>query len=481
MSKILITEERLNNLIRVLNEQDNDEYVHIDGATFENMVKMADYNIEGLSKTRKFRGKKIWIDGDLKLSGSPIKSLGNIVVVSGILNVSGCKDLKNLGNLKEVGNRLDISYSSVRSVDGIKCKYISSYGSEMDNIKLRREFNKKLEEQNELRQSGEWDEIGVSTEVDKAWALLKHINNEGDLTATSPENMRRLSELQNQLNELVEQLSNTEDDNEIERLEAQIETINGEISDYDDLIDVYDIIPNRYEHYGMSTFQVNGLGGLRNPNEYSVGTYSEMDEALEDYIENLLDDVGLENLRLDLEYFIDTDSVVEYFEDYYNEDINENPGNYFDDDDYELTTEQVQRKSQLENFIEELDSNIDELVEKLESTEDEDEISRIEEMIEDYKSDKENAEDELNDIEPDTSSPTYDMVSDKVDEMLDDVRKSPEYYLKDFGLDINNFIDMKEVKRYLIEQADYGEMNAYDGSYDTEEVGGETYVIMRFS
>ena len=491
MSKILITEERLNKIVRILNEQDTDEYVHVDANTFENMVKLADNNIDGLSKIKKFKGKEIWIDGDLNLSGLPIKSLGSIVGVSGKLNLSSCKNLNNLGKLKVVEGELDISFSRVGDVDGVSYKRIRDYNSALDEKRFRLEYQKKLNSQDELRKSGEYDEIGVDGSVDKAWALLEYVTNtrDYDVDKLTPEKQEEREALENRKRELEELLPTIDNPEEEERINDELYDIDVRLEeDYDNLIDVYDIIPAG-GHYHMDTFEVKGLGGYRNAIEFSVGTEREMDDSLVEYYESLLDDVGYEGLRIDLEDFIDVDEVVDYFESFYNDVVRDEPDSYFNEDEFELTDEQEARKTELEEYIQSLDEYIENLNEKqsdLESEiEDADEYSNkwdeIQQMIDESESNKERAQEELDGIEPDTSSPTEDMIDNKVSDLLDDVRQNPVSYLNDFGVNLKDFVKQSDVVDYLVRNGGYGDLNSYDGDYDTVDIANKTYYVMRTS
>ena len=71
------------------------------------------------------------------------------------------------------------------------------------------------------------------------------------------------------------------------------------------------------------------------------------------------------------------------------------------------------------------------------------------------------------------------MIDTKVAELVRDVRRDPLDYLKNYGLDIKEYIDEDELAQGLVDSDGWGIMNSYDGQYDTEEVNGVTYYIMR--
>lgn len=57
----------------------------------------------------------------------------------------------------------------------------------------------------------------------------------------------------------------------------------------------------------------------------------------------------------------------------------------------------------------------------------------------------------------------------------------PVNWFKNLGYDEipEQFVDMDGVVQDLYDQGDYGDLNSYDGSYDTIEVDGKYYYIMR--
>jgi hypothetical protein len=59
------------------------------------------------------------------------------------------------------------------------------------------------------------------------------------------------------------------------------------------------------------------------------------------------------------------------------------------------------------------------------------------------------------------------------------VRRDPLDYLKNYGLSIKEYIDEDALAQGLVDSDGWGVMNGYDGQYDSEEVNGITYYIMR--
>jgi hypothetical protein len=85
--------------------------------------------------------------------------------------------------------------------------------------------------------------------------------------------------------------------------------------------------------------------------------------------EQLIDDIGVDGInRYLIEDNLDKEQIRDEMREYYYNDISENPEIYFNENDYQLTDEQEERKEQLENYInemEELKSQKQEELEKL--------------------------------------------------------------------------------------------------------------------
>ena len=73
------------------------------------------------------------------------------------------------------------------------------------------------------------------------------------------------------------------------------------------------------------------------------------------------------------------------------------------------------------------------------------------------------------------------MIENKVAELVRDVRRDPLDYLKNLGYNIKDYIDEDELAQGLVDSEGWGVMNSYDGNYDSEEVNGVTYYIMRIN
>jgi hypothetical protein len=91
-----ITETELMEIVNTLLEQDSDEnIIYLDPK--EVIKYYEDLNYEDFTRLRKFRDKKIYVNGDLDLRNKPIKTLGGISYISGNLDIS-YTEIRNLNN-----------------------------------------------------------------------------------------------------------------------------------------------------------------------------------------------------------------------------------------------------------------------------------------------------------------------------------------------------------------------------------------------
>lgn len=449
--RIQLNEKQLAQYIKRLTEEVEGEYYKISPEEYIELMKYGSFHGKAITKMKKFQGKPLWITGDLNLDSTPTDSLGNVAYVEGNLNISRTK---------------------VSSIEGTNVKgYVSDYNSPRERIREKQELNAKLGEQEALRDSDEWaleqgDETG-----EKAHALFDNLVNNGEIEPLSDDDKEKLIILRRKLQDLEREYEEL-DDNDDRAYELQ-ETIDETQSEIDDLeendVDVYMMYPHpRYRHYGLQQFEVL-IPGFKDK-EYTVGTEEEMDEAALAYAKSYIDDVGAEGFNESfIEDYLDVDAIVNMAEEDYDYQIRDYPESYFNDDDYELTDEQEERIEQLESQIADLEQEQSEL-----DTDRED----YDELYEDFQNHIDTLQEELDGIEVDTE-PSEDMIERKVAELVRDVRRDPLDYLKNYGLSIKEYIDEDALAQGLVDSDGWGVMNGYDGQYDSEEVNGITYYIMR--
>jgi hypothetical protein len=155
----------------------------------------------------------------------------------------------------------------------------------------------------------------------------------------------------------------------------------------------------------------------------------------------------------------------------YDYQIRDYPDSYFNDDDYELTERQEQIIERLESQIADLEQ------EQLDLDTDREDYD---ELYEDFQNHIDALQEELDSIEVD-NEPTEEMIENKVAQLVRDVRRDPLDYLKTLGLNIKEYIDEDALAQGLVDSDGWGIMNGYDGQYDSIDVAGETYYIMRIN
>lgn len=446
--KIRLTESELYKIIKRIVEQSEDEYYRISPEDYLDVMKYASYNGNVFRKMKQYGGKPLYITGDLDLSNAPVSDIGPIAYIDG---------------------KLDISRTNVSKIGDLKTKsYISDYGSPRERIREREELIGKKAEMNSKRESDEWNFQNHDEKGLKAMALLEWLEGEGKVKGLSDEEKEELKVLTQQLEELNARYDdegrdgdpdeNVEILNQIEEVEERIEELT------DTAADIYDMYPTRYTHYGLAQFEVlvDGFKG----EEYAVGTEEEMEPAALEYAKSYIDDLGIEGFSSGfIDNYLDDDAIIEMAREDYEYQIRDYPEGYFNDDDFELTPEQEERKEQLESEIETYEERLSEYEEGS------DEYNQIQEHLD-------SLQEELDSIEVDTE-PTEDMIDEMVERYVYDVKSDPIEYLRNTGADIKDYIDEDALAQGLVDSDGWGIMNGYDGNYDSVNIAGETYYVMR--
>ena len=354
------------------------------------------------------------------------------IVVTGDLNVSKYKNVGPLTGVQRVMGRLDVSHTNVPNLDGITVdRYISDYGSSMWKIKMQRELNEKLAELDEKRQEGEWDVENEDDDSERTEALYENLKQNGEV-------------------DMVED----EEGNEVPE-------------------DKYYINPNGRATYGFGK-QYEWLGGGNgfNPNTYDVYTEDEADDAAKVAIESMLDDMGYESFsEWVYEDALDTQSWISWLQDFYDDYVREDPESY--DIPLELSNQQMKQVQQLQANLDSLNKRLeteelpDDQYEQIES-----QIEDLEEYIQNIKDDPQGGYDE---------SAIENEINDRVSEWEDDIKG----FISNYGYDKNfimDFIDTDSIVNTVVNSDGYGSLlNSYDGDYDTYNINGTEYYVMRVS
>ena len=357
---------------------------------------------------------------------------GKGIVITGPLNVSKYKNVGPLTGVVRIMGRLDISHTNVPSVEGITVDgYVSDYGSSMWKIKMQRELNRKLAELDEKRQDREWDVENEDDDSERTEALYKNLKQNGDV-------------------DMVED----EEGNEVPE-------------------DKYYIYPMGRATYGYGK-QYEWLGGGNgfNANSYDVYTEDEADDAAKVAVEQMLDDMGMDAFsEWVFNDALDTQSWRSWLYDFYDDYVRNDPESF--DIPLELSQQQTRQVQQLQVTLDSLNERLkneelpDDQYEAIELK-----IEGLEETIQEIKDDPQGGYDE---------SAIENEINDRVSEWEDDIQG----FISMYGYDKNfimDFIDTNDITNTVVNSDGYGSLlNSYDGDYDTYNINGNEYYVMRVS
>ena len=449
----VLNESRYIKLINLIAEQEEENFYRVTPEEYKRLLMMSNNN-PNVTKIKKFKGKPLYIDGNLDLSGIKISTLGNVIYVNGNLDLS------------------NTSFIKLPSQDIVKGR-ISHYNTPYEYELYKERIKDKLRENGVRRDNREWegsDELSMA-----AQALYKLLVDEGDIDPLNDDEKDELETLKEMYTRLEDEYERAEDD-EIDEIQNRLNEISQQIDDMEERnIDIYDVLyPMNYGWYGDAhTFILLRESTIRSDVEYAVMHEENVDGAKVDYAKNLIDDVGLDGFnQWTIEQCMDEDQVVSEFEEMYDEWVRSEPESYFSDDDYELSEEQEQRKEDLENYISEMEDYISEL-EGEENEENEDKIYDANEKL--IK-----AKDELQSIEDD-KEPTEEMIQSKVEDLVDYVRNDVVGVLKEYGMELKNYIDTDCMVRNYANDLDFGDLSGYSSDYDVVNYDGEEFYITRIN
>jgi hypothetical protein len=391
---------------------ENDENIVL--VTPEEYTEVLDY-VGGIASRvamlKPYKGKGIVIDGDLDLD--KFKNVGQL---TGIVRVKG---------------RLDISGTNVSSLDGITVDgRLSYHNSTMYLNKLKKEINKKLSELSGYREDNEWDVKNGDDDSERTEALYTFLMAEG-------------------IPDIIEYEDGTENEE-----------------------DKYFIYPNGKGNYGYGK-QYEWLGsGTLQPKIYDVYIENELDLAARRYVENIVDDAGIDSFSSWVwDRAIDRELWRRWLYDFYEDMIRDSPEDY--DIPLELSENQNYQVEQLTKTIENLNNRLtneelpDEKYEEIEIK-----IEDIEEHINEIKEDPQGDYDE-NLIEGEIES----RVNDYIDNMQD--------FMSHYGYDesanfILDFVDLGELTDIIVDSDGYGQLlNSYDGEMYETKINNTWYHVMR--
>ena len=357
---------------------------------------------------------------------------GKGIVITGPLDVSKYKNIGPLTGVVRVMGRLDISHTNIPNIDGITVDgYVSDYGSSMWKTKMQAELNKKLAELDEKRQDNEWDVENEDDDSERTEALYDYLRQNGNVDTVEDEEGNDIPE------------------------------------------DKYYIYPSGRATYGYGKqYEWLGGGGGFNPNTYDVYTEDEADNAAKQAVESMLDDMGMDAFsEWVFDDALDKQSWTSWLYDFYDDYIRQDPGDW--DIPLELSQQQTRQINQLQITLDSLNQKIErEGISNEEYEQLREKIDGLEETIEEIKEDPQGGYDE---------STIENEVNDRVREWEDDIKG----FINHYGYDktfIMDFIDTDSIVNTVISSDGYGSLlNSYDGDYETFDINGTEYYVMRVS
>lgn len=346
-------------------------------------------------------------------------------------------------------------------------------------LEFQRILDQKTQQANERRLNGEWELNDNCPDVGlKAHALLDWLVDTSNVEALTNEDKVEMQRLRDDIERLTDEYDAAEDVDT--SLLDDISDLEDELTELEEKIDVYNIIPVG-GHYDLQSFEVINSADLEG-REYAVGDEDEIKSSCYDYVDGLIDDIGYEGFNRGFaEDYIDKEQVKSYAYDFYYDDVNDNPESFFDDNERGLSNKQKDRILQYNKRKERIEMTISSLEESISDTEDEDEISNLEEKVSELNDELDEIDTEIEDIEgsPEGYFPD-DLIEDKVQELTDDATYDLAGWLREHGLEMENFIDKDEFIQGVIDADGYGHtLSSYDGNVDEVDVEGITYYVIR--
>ena len=329
-------------------------------------------------------------------------------------------------------------------IDNVIQRYMSTnYASDIelfkDEIKAKQELQRRTQRDDRIRRE----------------RLLRRMDDIRERDAWNPEN-NELDEVGRKANAVMSGLRN--------------EWLVNEVGEDED---IYNLIPETNSFYPGEILAFKWMGENETDSEYIVGEWDDVYELAKSRLNDLVNDVGLmESFNEDyLMNYIDIDSIVSYFESWYYDYVRDDWESIFDEDELPLSTEQKERH-------EELDQEIEELYRKTRDTDSlpysSDERGEVYDKIDELEEER----DDLT-LSPE-GEPTEEMIEKKVDEYLSDVRSNPQNYIKDYDLDLEEFLNKDEIIEDAVDTDGVGHnISHYDGVEYDIRIDGHDYYVFR--
>jgi hypothetical protein len=261
----------------------------------------------------------------------------------------------------------------------------------------------------------------------------------------------------------------------------EISDLEDELDDLTKKIDVYNIIPTG-SYYYTTEFEVIDSPDLEG-RTYAVGTDGEMQRSCEESLESLIDDVGYEAFNQSfVRNHLDERAIISYAEDLFDQDIRDNPEAYIDEEERMLSDRQEETIARIERNMLQIESMISRLEDEMDG-ENEEQDEETQEKIDELNEKLEEMKDEITEIQDDPEGDyPEDAIEEAVRQRVKDVEYDPEEFLKEFGLDLDDYVDKDSLIESIIDEDGYGHtLNSYDGNADDVRVQDELYYVMRIN
>lgn len=308
----------------------------------------------------------------------------------------------------------------------------------------------------------------------RAHALLEFLSDNNDAEILTNVDRGEIARIETEIDRLQAEYDN--DDEVRNDLLAEIEELEDELEELKQKIDVYNIIPTG-SYYDTDEFEVIGVPDLED-RRYAVGNEREMQSSAEEYVEQLIDDVGYEGFNSNfVRQHLDYEAVIAYAEDLFNQDVYQNPEIYIEESERELSRKQEEDVKVREDKIQRLS----EYISRLESDMDGEDDEEIQEKIDELQESIDEMEQEIEEIKEDPEGDFPDelieeIISDRVREANNDI----EGFMNEWGLEWNEYVDKDAFIKAVIDEDGYGHtLNGYDGSADEVTIQDELFYVMR--
>ena len=367
--------------------------------------------------------------------------------------------IQNKKMLEDIRNHFGVKFEErIKQEKELQAKRLSRNEEFRERERLRR-IQQGIEAQ-QRRENDEWSlerptSIGLAAHALREWLI-----DEGEWEGETKDEFRIA--IENLRNEMENDPEVIEDPNG-DKAQEYGEDLSNLEEDMENAESVYDIIP-LYDYYGMYEFEYGGA-------EYAVGDDEAADEAATERTRSLIDDIGYEGFSPGfMEWHIDGDQVADYAEDWFWDDMNDQPEDYLDDDDRELTQHSKDEIEKINEEIGHLQEDLEELDSEVDREMAQDRIDELEELKEDIK------------MDDDSYEYTEEAKENYVERRMDEVRDDPAGFLRDFGMEesMKDFINEDDFIEAVVEADGRGHtLSSYDGNENEISFDDEWYYIYR--